>query len=56
LQRRPVFACRDPNLRAVGKMDIAAYIFAVDNVWWLAGIVGSVWNYAVSAVFTWKQR
>jgi hypothetical protein len=50
------FACRDPNLRAVGKMDIAAYIFAVDNVWWLAGIVGSVWNYAVSAVFTWKQR
>jgi dolichol-phosphate mannosyltransferase len=29
-------------------------------VWWLAGvagvIIGSVWNYAVSSVFTWKKR
>ncbi|HEX7969238.1 MAG TPA: GtrA family protein, partial [Stellaceae bacterium] len=45
---------------AIGNVGIAAYIFAVDPVWWLAGIagavVGSVWNYAVSAVFTWKGR
>ena len=45
---------------AVGNVGIAAYVFAADNVWWLAGIagaiVGSVWNYAVSSVFTWRQR
>ena len=45
---------------AVGNVGIAAYVFSVDNVWWLAGIagaiVGSVWNYAVSAVFTWRGK
>ncbi|MGO8919235.1 MAG: glycosyltransferase [Stellaceae bacterium] len=45
---------------AVGNIGIAAYVFAADNVWWLAGIagavVGSVWNYAVSSVFTWRRR
>jgi dolichol-phosphate mannosyltransferase len=45
---------------AVGNVGIAAYIFAADSVWWLAGIsgaiVGSVWNYAVSSVFTWRRR
>jgi dolichol-phosphate mannosyltransferase len=44
---------------AVGNVGIAAYVFAADNVWWLAGIagaiVGSVWNYAVSSVFTWRR-
>jgi dolichol-phosphate mannosyltransferase len=48
------------SIGAVGNVGIAAYIFAVDNVWWLAGIagavVGSVWNYAVSAVFTWRGK
>ena len=33
---------------------------AKNEVWWLAGlagvVVGSVWNYAVSSVFTWKQK
>jgi len=45
---------------AVGNVGIAAYVFAANNVWWLAGIsgaiVGSVWNYAVSSVFTWRRR
>jgi dolichol-phosphate mannosyltransferase len=45
---------------AVGNIGIAAYVFAYDRTWWLAGIagaiVGSVWNYAVSSVFTWKRR
>jgi dolichol-phosphate mannosyltransferase len=48
------------SVGAVGNVGIAAYVFVIDNVWWLAGIagaiVGSVWNYAVSAVFTWKRR
>ena len=45
---------------AVANVGIAAYIFAADPVWWLAGIagvvVGSVWNYAVSSIFTWRAR
>jgi dolichol-phosphate mannosyltransferase len=45
---------------AVGNVGIATYVFAADNVWWVAGIagaiVGSVWNYAVSSVFTWRRR
>jgi dolichol-phosphate mannosyltransferase len=39
---------------------IVGYIFSRDDVWWLAGlagvVIGSVWNYAVSSVFTWKQK
>jgi dolichol-phosphate mannosyltransferase len=45
---------------AVGNVGIASYVFAGGQVWWLAGIagvaVGSVWNYAVSSVFTWRRR
>ncbi|HJT05405.1 MAG TPA: glycosyltransferase family 2 protein [Stellaceae bacterium] len=48
------------SIGAFGNVGIAAYIFAVDNVWWLAGVagavVGSVWNYAVSGVFTWRRK
>ncbi|HLI22029.1 MAG TPA: GtrA family protein, partial [Stellaceae bacterium] len=39
---------------------VASYLFAQRHVWWVAGIagivMGSVWNYAVSSVFTWKSR
>jgi len=48
------------SVGAIGNVGIATYVFAADNVWWLAGIagaiVGSVWNYAVSSVFTWRRR
>jgi dolichol-phosphate mannosyltransferase len=48
------------SVGAVANVDVAAYVFHQRPVWWLAGIagalVGSVWNYAVSAVFTWKRR
>jgi dolichol-phosphate mannosyltransferase len=47
-------------LGTVANVGIAGYIFARNEVWWLAGLagvaVGSVWNYAVSSVFTWKQK
>jgi dolichol-phosphate mannosyltransferase len=46
-------------LGTVANVGIAGYIFSRNEVWWLAGLagvaVGSVWNYAVSSVFTWKQ-
>ena len=48
------------SIGAVANVDVAAYVFHERPVWWLAGVagalVGAVWNYAVSAVFTWKGR
>jgi dolichol-phosphate mannosyltransferase len=45
---------------AVANVGIAAYVFRADRAWLVAGlagvIVGSVWNYAVSSVFTWKRQ
>jgi dolichol-phosphate mannosyltransferase len=44
----------------VANVGIAGYIFTRNEIWWLAGVagvvVGSVWNYAVSSVFMWKQK
>jgi dolichol-phosphate mannosyltransferase len=35
-------------------------IYQQDSKWWLAGLsgalIGSVWNFAVSAAFVWPQR
>ena len=48
------------SLGLIANVGIAAYAFAENQTWWVAGvagiIVGSVWNYAVSSVFTWNQR
>ena len=45
---------------AVGNVGIASAAFDRHYSWWLAGLagaaVGVVWNYAVSSVFTWRQR
>jgi dolichol-phosphate mannosyltransferase len=47
-------------LGAIANVGIADYVFSKNEVWWLAGLagvaVGSVWNYAVSSVFTWKGK
>jgi dolichol-phosphate mannosyltransferase len=45
---------------AAANIGVASYLFAQQQVWWVAGIagivVGSVWNYAVSSIFTWQNR
>jgi dolichol-phosphate mannosyltransferase len=48
------------GLGAVANIGIASYVFTSHHAWWIAGvagaIVGSVWNFAMSSVFTWNQR
>jgi len=43
----------------VANIGIANFLFEGAYAWWLSGIagilVGAVWNYAASAVFTWKR-
>ena len=47
------------SVGALGNIGIAAYIFAQDTTWILASlsgiIVGAVWNYAVTSVYTWNK-
>jgi dolichol-phosphate mannosyltransferase len=44
----------------IGNVGIARYLFLNAYGWWLAALagvlVGSVWNYAASAAFTWRQK
>ena len=46
------------SLGAVANIGIANYVFDSRHSWWLAGVagvlVGAVWNYAASSVFTWR--
>jgi dolichol-phosphate mannosyltransferase len=45
---------------AVANVGIASFAFERHYSWWFAGLAGAmigvVWNYAVSSVFTWRQR
>ena len=44
----------------IANIDIASWMFAYKQVWWVAGfsgaLVGVVWNYAVSSAFVWRKR
>jgi dolichol-phosphate mannosyltransferase len=43
---------------ATANVGIASYMFNANQTWWVAGvlgvIVGAVWNYAMSSIFTWR--
>lgn len=47
------------SLGAVANVGVGTFVFAQEPIWWLAGvagaIVGAVWNYTVSAFFTWNR-
>jgi dolichol-phosphate mannosyltransferase len=47
------------GLGAVANVGIASAAFAEHYTWWVSGlagvVVGVVWNYAVSSVFTWRR-
>jgi dolichol-phosphate mannosyltransferase len=48
------------SVGAISNVGIAAFIYAHDPNWWIAGLggalMGAVWNYVVSAAFVWRQR
>ena len=43
---------------AISNVGIATWIYDYDSVWWIAGLggalIGTVWNFAVSAAFVWR--
>jgi dolichol-phosphate mannosyltransferase len=45
---------------AISNVGIATWIYDYDSTWWIAGLggalVGTVWNFVVSAAFVWRQR
>jgi len=45
---------------AISNIGIATWIYDYDSRWWLAGLagalIGTVWNFVVSAAFVWRQR
>jgi dolichol-phosphate mannosyltransferase len=45
---------------ALSNVGIAAWIYDYDSTWWIAGLggalIGTIWNFAVSAAFVWPQR
>jgi len=48
------------SVGVVANVGVASFVFREHYRWWLAGvagaIVGTVWNYAASAIFTWRGR
>jgi dolichol-phosphate mannosyltransferase len=47
------------SVGAVGNIGVASFLFGPEQrAWWLAGLAGAtmslVWNYAASAVVTWR--
>jgi len=47
------------SIGALANVGIASYLFSMDTKWLLAALagilVGTVWNYAVTTVYTWQQ-
>ena len=45
---------------AISNVGIATWIYDYDSVWWVAGLggalIGTVWNFVVSAALVWRQR
>lgn len=47
------------SLGAVANVGLAQYIYEFPSTWWMAGmagaLVGAVWNYSASSLFTWSK-
>ena len=47
------------GIGVVANVGVSQFFYGTHGSWWLAGLagalMGSVWNYAVSSVFTWRR-
>jgi dolichol-phosphate mannosyltransferase len=47
------------GIGAAANVGVASYIFQQNYAWWLSGVagvvIGAVWNYAATSVFTWRR-
>jgi dolichol-phosphate mannosyltransferase len=47
------------SVGAVANVGVASFLFVENYAWWISGLcgilVGAVWNYAASSVFTWRK-
>lgn len=47
------------GIGAVANVGVAAWLYGLNNAWWLAGVagivMGSVWNYTMSSLFVWRR-
>jgi dolichol-phosphate mannosyltransferase len=45
---------------ALSNIGVASYLYTENRSWWFAGIIGvilgTVWNYAMTSVFTWRVK
>jgi dolichol-phosphate mannosyltransferase len=48
------------SVGAVANVGIASVVYAEQYAWWISGLAGAligvVWNYAVSSIFTWRRK
>jgi dolichol-phosphate mannosyltransferase len=48
------------SVGAVANVGIASVVYAEQYAWWMSGLAGAligvVWNYAVSSIFTWRRK
>jgi dolichol-phosphate mannosyltransferase len=48
------------GIGVIANVGVANFVFQRDYTWWLAGgagaLVGTVWNYAASSIFTWGRQ
>ena len=48
------------SVGVIANVGVANLVFGNDYTWWLAGgagaVVGAVWNYAASSIFTWRHK
>ncbi len=55
-----VLFCLLCSAGALANIDLASWLYADRQVWWLAGaagaLMGALWNYAMSTLFVWRVR
>jgi dolichol-phosphate mannosyltransferase len=55
-----VLFCMIGSVGVLTNVDLASWLYANREVWWVAGaagaVMGALWNYAMSTLFVWRAR